>query len=217
MVAEAAAYPANHGLAEEIYLMQPDLVVASVYSTRATVAMLRHLGIPVIQFEPASTMEDVRARILQMGAALGRDQAAMTMVADFDSRLDDLSNEIRRRPEAILYHANGYTSGNKTLAGQILLAAGFENAAVKAGYSHGAKMPLEVLAMTAPEVVITSHPYPGSSRSEEILDHPVVRALRQSTTASAMSDQDWVCGTPYVLRAIEALGHTRRALVDSQE
>ena len=58
------------GLAEEIYLMQPDLVIAGAYSTRATVALLRRLDIPVVVFDPASSLDDVRDRITQMGEVL---------------------------------------------------------------------------------------------------------------------------------------------------
>ena len=37
MAAEAARYPANHGLAEEIFLLSPDLVLAGSYTARTAV------------------------------------------------------------------------------------------------------------------------------------------------------------------------------------
>lgn len=212
MTSEAESYLINHGLAEEIYLMQPDLVVASAYSTRATVDLLRRLDVPVVLFEPSYSLSDVRARISQMGEALQRQGAAAAMLADFYARLATLTAEVEQNPRAVLYYANGYTSGDNTLAGQILLAAGFANAASAAGYMAGQKLPLEVLAMTDPEIVITARPYPGASRSEGILDHPVVRTLRNSHAGATMTDHDWVCGTPYVLRAIANLVTARQAL-----
>ena len=66
--------------------------------------------------------------------------------------------------------------------------------------------------MLQPEALITGHRYPAASRSEEILDHPVVADLRQTVPSGAITDSDWVCGTPYVLRAIAALGATRRTV-----
>ncbi|SHL39277.1 iron complex transport system substrate-binding protein [Roseovarius pacificus] len=212
MADKAAGYVENHGLAEEIYLMQPDLVIAGQYSTQATTAMLRRLGIPVEVFPPATSLEDVRARILRMGDILHRQVQARELVAEFDARLGHLRQQVTQRPEAVLYYANGYTSGDSTLAGQILLAAGFENATTRAGYGAGARLPLEVLVMTIPDIVITSRPYPGASRSEAMLDHPAVRAFRTGRAGATMTDHDWVCGTPYVLRAIEELAETRRAI-----
>lgn len=217
MVEEARALRLNHGLAEEIYLMQPDLVIAGAFSTRATVAMLRRLGIPVVVFEPAYSLADVRDRILHMGDVLGRSAEAEAMVADFDVRLAALQQHVQTRPRAVLYYANGYTSGDQTLAGEILTMAGFDNAAADRGYGAGMKMPLEVLAVTNPDAVITSQPYPGASRSEEVLAHPVVRNLRDAKGAASITDHDWICGTPFVLRAIERLAQDRETLSGGAE
>ena len=213
MTAEAASLRQNQGRAEEIFLMAPDLVLAGAYSGREAVAMLRRLGIRVETFEPASGLDDVPARIREVGQALGREAEAETMVSDYDARLAALRAEVARRPRAAIYYANGYTSGDRTLAGQILVAAGFANVAAEAGYAEGGVMPLEVLALAAPEFLVTGQTYPGASRSEAILDHPVVAALRGGPEAR-IADRDWVCGTPFVLRAVEGLSRLRAGLPD---
>ncbi len=212
MVEQAAAYRVNHGLAEEIYLMQPDLVVAGSFSTRATVDMLRRLGIQVQQFDPAYSLEDVTDRLTQMGSVLGQQDHAAALIADFDAHLTAYRTEITSRPRAALYYANGYTLGDKTLAGQILLTAGLANIAAEAGFSAGGVIPLEVLAMAQPDTVITSRPYPGASRSEEIKGHPVIEALRRTRPEASMTDSDWVCGTPFVLDAIDEMVALRREM-----
>jgi iron complex transport system substrate-binding protein len=214
MAEEALDHDINHGLAEEIYLMRPDLVIAGSFSNRATLDMLRRLEIPLAVFEPAYGLDEVRDRMRQMGEVLGQQDRAEMLIADYDARLAALSDDIAVRPDAALYYANGYTSGDRTLAGQILIAAGFDNAAVAAGFASGGFLPLEMLAMLDPEALITSRPYPGASRSEDILDHPVVRALREDRASGTFTDRDWVCGTPYVLRAIEGLGALRRDMTD---
>lgn len=212
MAKEAEAYPANQGLAEEIYLMQPDLVVAGSFSSRATIDMLERLNIPVTKFEPAYGLGDVRDRLLQMGDVLGQQDRAAALIADFDARLAALQTDVSERPNAAMYYANGYTSGDRTLAGQILVAAGFDNAATAAGFPAGGFMPLEVLAILSPDALLTSKPYPGQSRSEEILDHPVVRRIQGTASAAKLTDHDWVCGTPFVLRAVEELATLRQSL-----
>lgn len=211
MVAEAQTFTINHGLAEEIYLMQPDLVIAGRFSTQATVAMLRRLGIPVVVFDPAYALADVRDRILQMGDVLQRQSTAKAMVEEFDQRLIALQSEVVTRPSAVLFYANGYTSGEQSLAGQILTMAGYDNAGAERGYTSGMKMPLEVLAMVDPDAVITSRAYPGASRSEAIMAHPVIKSLRETRQTPSITDHDWVCGTPFVLRAIETLAAERAA------
>lgn len=213
MAEEADAFAINYGLAEEIYLLEPDLVIAGSFTTRATVAMLRRLGIPVAIFEPANSLEDVRLRILQMGEVLGREREAEAAAALYDRRLAALRAETGERPSAALYYARGYTAGDRSLAGRILIAAGFENAAVAAGFPSGGALPLEVLATAEPDALVTSRPYPNASRAEEILDHPVVRALREGRASGTFTDRDWVCGTPHVLAAVEEMGALRRSMI----
>lgn len=212
MAEQAQAYPLNHGQAEEIYLMQPDLVVAGAFTARAAVDMLRRLGLKVVVFPPAYSLDDVRDRIATMGAALGQEDKAAETIAAFDAGLAALRDEVTDQPRAALYEANGYTTGDKTLAGEILHAAGFANVAAEAGYANGGYMPLEVLAMSAPDIVITGSAYPGASRAEELLDHPAVAHLRDTRAGPLLSDHDWVCGTPFVLRAIAGLRDARQRL-----
>jgi iron complex transport system substrate-binding protein len=214
MADQAAGYPINSGRAEEVNAMAPDLVLAGIYNSRETVALLRRLGIKVVQFDLDQSLDDVRRHILEMGVALGRADAARAMVAQFDTDLAQIRAGQAAvpgpdAPRAALYAANGYTSGNESLAGEILAAAGLRNAPAEAGYGWG-KLPLEMLAMLQPDLVITARRYPRGSRAEEVMDHPVVAGLRGQAASAEMSDQDWVCGTPFVLRAVADMAAARR-------
>ncbi len=212
MVDEAAAYHKNHGLAEEIYLLKPDLVLAGRFSNRATVSMLERLGIPVVLLDVAGSLEEIPPLITKVGAALHRAERATALVQDYEQRLARLRAEAITHPRAALYYANGYTLGDNSLSGQILLAAGFSNVATEAGITRSGTLPLELLVMSAPEALITGTHYPGASRSEEILYHPVVETLRANLPGAGASDRDWICGTPHVLAAVEDMAQLRRRM-----
>ncbi|NDV48566.1 MULTISPECIES: ABC transporter substrate-binding protein [unclassified Salipiger] len=214
MADAAMAYPVNHGQAEEVWLMQPDLVIVGSYTAQAAAQMLERLGTRVQRIAPATSLADVPARLRTLGEAMGRQARAEALIAEFETRLAALREKVDRRPSAALYYANGYTTGDQTLAGEILLAAGFDNIA---GARGGGQLPLEALAMAQPEALITARPYPGASRSEEILMHPVVRQLRAAQAATANTGTDWICGTPFVLQAIEELSEFRKALETETE
>jgi iron complex transport system substrate-binding protein len=216
MYKQAATFSQNSGLAEDIYLLEPDLVLAGRFTGVATVNMLKRLGKRVEVFMPAYSLEDVRDRVLQMGRVLGREAQAAELVARFDNELSALRSDVKQRPLAALYYANGYTTGDQTLAGQILLAAGFENATTRAGQMRAGNLPLEVLVMMQPDTVVTGAKYPGQSRSEAILDHPVIRALQSDRHTGTVADSDWLCGTPYVLNAISQLVELRRRVEGSE-
>ncbi|MBL4918494.1 ABC transporter substrate-binding protein [Szabonella alba] len=216
MADAARAYPANHGRAEEIYLMRPDLVLAGTYTARATVAMLERLGLRVETFEPVTSLDEVPAQIRRIGALLGRKAEAEAMVATFHDDLAALRPEGPTRPRVALYDASGYTTGDRGLAGQILNAAGLANIAVEAGLSGGGYLPLELLVMLNPEAVITSHPYPGASRAEEVMRHPAVAAVGTDAARGTFSDRHWVCGTPHVLQAVAEMVALRRGLTGAE-
>ncbi|MCV6595831.1 MAG: ABC transporter substrate-binding protein [Mangrovicoccus sp.] len=208
MAQEAKAYPVNYGRAEEIYLLKPDLVIAGSFTTRATVDMLRRLGTPVAVIDPAYSLEEVRARITQMGAYLGREAAAAQLVAEFDAGLAQIPKSDRPL-RAATYYARGYTSGTRSLAHEILQAAGLSNIASELGLSAGGTLPLEQLALADPDFLVTGRDYGGRSRAEEVLDHPVLRHLKSTRAGTSIADRDWVCGTPFVLRAIKTLAAER--------
>lgn len=215
MAEEAAAYPMNHGLAEEVFLQKPDLVLAGQYTARATTSLLQRLDIPVAVFAPAYSLDDVRANLRAMGEALGQGPRAEAMIARFDADLAALRADptpMETRPRAALYYANGYSSGKDTLAGQILEASGFRNATAEAGLTSGGFLPLEVLILENPDLIVRGARYPGASRSEEILAHPALRQLGGEVSREILADRDWICGTPHVLTVIAALRAARHEL-----
>lgn len=212
MVEEAAGYEKNHGQAEEIFAMRPDLVLAGVYSDPYTVGLLRRLGVDVVQFPLETDFDGIRANMLKMGEVLGQVDAAQRLVAQFDADLAALGPNGEERPSALLHYANNYTSGDKSLAHQILLAAGFANATTDAGITVAGSVPLERLVLLMPDLVISGQPYPGASRAEEVLDHPALRVLQQKQSGATLTDAEWVCGTPFVLRAVARLVDIRERM-----
>lgn len=210
MVAEAAAFPANRGGAEQIFLMHPDLVLAGTYTSLASVSLLRDLGVTVVQVPPVTALAEIPGQIRTIGAALGREAEAEALVAEFQAGLAALATDLPPR-RAALYYPNGYTVGEGTLADDVLRHAGFDNIGARAGLTGGGTLPLERLVMAAPEMIVTSTRYPGASRSEDILDHPALVDLRAAAGITS-SDADWVCGTPHILRALAGMRAAREAL-----
>lgn len=202
MAEEAGRYEVNHGRAEEIYLLRPDLVIAGQFASGPTVQMLRRIGVRVEVLPPAESIGAIRDQIRTIGGLLGRQEAARDLLARFDQGLARTGRD-KPRGKVALYYANGLTSGQNTLAGTIVEAAGYANIADDYGITHTARLPLELLVMAQPDRLITGAKWPGQSRSEAILDHPALKRL--APDSSEVTDRDWVCGTPYILRAIEAL------------
>ena len=81
VAALAARIPINHGLAEEIIPLKPDLVIAGVYTARTAVAMLKRVGIPVAEIDVPESLDDVRRQIREVAALVGERDKGEAIIA----------------------------------------------------------------------------------------------------------------------------------------
>jgi iron complex transport system substrate-binding protein len=214
----AGALTVNHGHAEEVYLMRPDLVLAGSYSTRVTVDLLRRLGVRVETFAPTSSLEDIRKDIQTMGRLLGQSPRAAAIVSAFDREVAALrASHGDRKPLAALYYANSYTSGRGTLAAEIVGLAGLDNLASRLGLTGTARLPLESLVMHAPEIIVTGQRYGGdNAQATSVLDHPALTRGGRLPGALVIADHEWICGLPFTIEAARRLGSAARAATDRE-
>lgn len=208
MTEAARRYPLNRGGAEEIYRMEPDLVLAATWSNPAAVAMLENLGVRVERIDGVERLEDIPGLLRRAGALLGREAVAEDMARDVEARRAALPEPPRDdRPEAAFFHAGGYSLGVGTLAHEILISAGFDNLAERVGRTDGGYLPVEVLLMNRPDLLITAPAYEGSSQAEALMDHPAIADIPRLE-----SGPGWGCGLPFAVDAVETLIGIRQML-----
>lgn len=205
MVDEARAFPVNHGLAEEIFLMKPDLVLAGTYTASATVNLLQNLGIRVELFDPVNTFADVREQIGRVGKLLGREERAAEVVAELDSGLKELATS-SSGVTALGWSSNSYATGAGTFTDEVMNAAGLTNIAALEGIRGGARVPLETLLASKPNLIVTgSETYTRPAMAQDNFIHPAFRAYVSGGKEVSVPDKYWVCGAPFTLEAVRIL------------
>lgn len=206
---QAGSYVVNHGAAEEIFLMQPDLVIAGTYTTRTTVALLRRLGFRVEEFAPENSFDDIRASLTRMGDILGRQRRAGELVAELDAGLAGLATKKPPDKTVALYYANSYTSGSGTLADAIVKASGLTNIADTLGFTGTTKLPLELLLLANPDIVVDGGSHQETpALAQENFVHPAYQAL--SGRKIAVPAKYTICGGPFTLEAVRMLQDAAR-------
>lgn len=208
MVAATEGLEANAAHAEEVFLLAPDLVLASAYTNRASVEMLRRLGMRVEIFEPTTSIGAIRSDLQRMGRLLGREAEAARQVAALDRRLTRLAALAARtdREAAAFQFPNGYTAGAGTLAAEVLDRAGLDNVAEAAGLRGAARLPLEVLVTLRPFLVRTEHISGAETgRAFELARHPALAGLDGGLRGARLPERLLACGTPFTLDAIATL------------
>lgn len=211
MADDALGYGVNHGLAEEVYLLEPDLVLVGEYSTLSLTALLQRLEVPVEVFPVAQDFEGMRDNITRMGEVLGRQGKAKEIIRDFDAALAAISGPEPVRHSAAIYYADGFTAASDSLASRIIEAAGFENLVDRIGLTDGGILPLEALVLASPDLLVRGRHFGGTSRAEQVTEHPALRFLPDGDQP-VLVDRDWSCGTPHILQAITRLTAARHKL-----
>ena len=200
----------NHGEAEEIIPLRPDLVFNGPFSHKAAADLLRKLGYPVVEIPPANSLADIRLHLRQMGKVLGVEQRAENLIARMDARLAALAPPPASRPTAINYQPNGFSAGAGTLIADVLNHAGFRLPGTGSrwqGYSH---LPLERLIAAPPDLLIIDNSYENSpTLAQSLLGHPVLSRLGERTLRVKVPNRLWLCGTPDVVHAVELLADIR--------
>ena len=207
LIDEARRYPGNHGQAEEVFLMRPDLVLAGTYTARASVALLKRLGFQVEQFPPANDFDDIRQHIARIGELLGREQRAAELIAQLDAGLAELAALPASDKVAVSYSSNSYVTGSGTLSDSVMKAAGVENMAAKRGIVGGARVPLEMLLAAQPDLVVTgTTAYDRPALAQENFSHPAFVAFAgKANRQVSVPDRYWICGAPFTLTAARLL------------
>lgn len=207
---KAQDFPVNRGLAGEVFLEKPDLVVTGTYSLHNTTALLKRLGFRVEEFSFVQTLDTIPGEIRRMGALLGQEARAEKLADDFSQELDAIAkSQCDMRPTMIAYDQNGVALGSGTLADSVMQAAGFANLAADLGLVGVAPFPLEQVIAARPDVIVTSASEGAPTLGEHVPRHPAIAALPDTRIGAFVPAGAWSCGSPAVIEAVRALASLR--------
>ena len=207
LATEAQAFVLNHGFAEEILPLDPDLVIAGSMTTSYTVKLLERLGYEVLKVELASSLDGVRRNIRAIAAAIGDVDAGERLIRAMDNNLVRI--RARREPvprRVLVYRPGGYTMGKGTLVNEILEEAGLVNLAASLGISGWAQISVEdVLRIRPDAIVIDSYRVDEPSIANNPITHKALEKLARDTPVVEIPGEWWNCGTPLSLAAANLL------------
>lgn len=211
----AADHPKNRGIAEEVFVAAPDIVVTGAYSLHNTTQLLQALGARVEVFDYTQTLETIPADIRRMGSVIGRSDHAEAKAKAFEARLAALARPVDAdAPTVVVYGQNGVVLGSGTLADTVIRVAGLRNLAAERGIAGMAPYPLELLVADRPDIILLSSPYVDApALADVIAGHPALAALPAIRRDDLIPPGSWSCGGPFTLEALEAL----RLLADEVE
>ncbi len=207
VAALAKGVPVNHGLAEEIMALRPDLVLAGAFSSQTSVQILRRLGVNVVEVQVPRNMDEARGEIRALAAAIGESERGEKMVGEIDAGFRALGLSAQSpRLRAVVMQPNGFTVEKGSLVEDIMNRAGLENLASRIDAGSYLSIPLEAVVLQQADVMILNgEVYGAPSLATEALSHPVLAALGRRLKVVAVPPKLWTCVGPGLVEAARLL------------
>jgi iron complex transport system substrate-binding protein len=160
---------------ERLIALRPDLVVVYEYNDADFLRLLERSGLRVHRMAGQDSLPGIRQAILDLGHAVGADEAARRLVARFDARLTELRARLRdvRRPR-VLYWADPYSAGGDTAIGALIECGGGDNVGRELGLRGVQPIGAERAFVADPDVIVLG--FMGDRNA--LYAHPLLSTLR---------------------------------------
>jgi len=204
---DARKFRVLSGGAEDILVLKPDVVAASLFDKRSTRELLRQNGVHLAEFALPRTMAEVKAQIRRMGEITGHDDRADAEIARLDTAVRHARAELANRRERVLpLSRRGWVSGRDSLIGTLLLESGLHNAADELGVADGGFVSLEGIIALKPDLLLLSEE--GDRAEDEgraFLLHPALELLYPPDKRIVIPERLTVCGGVMLVDALDRL------------
>jgi iron complex transport system substrate-binding protein len=200
---QARGLPTVRAVAEDVLVLQPDLVVRSYGGGPRAGAFLQQAGIPVLQLDYASDIGAIRRNVMNIAEGLGVPGRGMALVADMDNRLA-VAAATSNGHDALYLTPGGVTAGPGTLVDELLEAAGLGNFQRTPGWHP---IPLERLAYESPSLLALAFfdADEGRMNAWSPAHHPLARQRMRELPGARLQGAWVACGGWFLVEAVEAL------------
>ncbi len=166
VAAEVKDLPKVKRDAESILGLNPDIVIASKFTSQDLLTRIKGAGVPVARTNLESSSLGNIPNILLLGYMLGAEERADQLVAEIRRRIDAVDAKVRSVPAASRVRALSIAkfaetidaAGASSTEGGIVESAGAVNAAAVVGVYGHQTISLESIAAMRPDVIILTQP-----------------------------------------------------------
>jgi len=204
---DARKFPVLSGGAEDILMLNPDVVLTTPFNEHSTRELLRQKGVHLVELAVPRTMDEVKAQIREMGEITGHADRTDAQIARLDAAVLHARQALANRNERVLpLLRRGWVSGSESLIGALLRAAGLRNAADELGVTDGGLVSLEAVIALKPDLLLVSEE--GDRAEDEgraLLLHPALERFYPPDRRIVIPERLTVCGGVMLADALDRL------------
>jgi len=203
----ARQYRILSGGAEDILVLRPDIVVASLFDKRSTRELLKQKGLHLVEFVVPRNLDEVKAQIREMGDVVGHPDRASAEIVRLDDAIVRARQAVASRHYRVLpLSRRGWVTGSDSLLSSLLAETGLFNAAADLGIGFGGFASLEAIVNLKPDLIVVSE---AGDRAEDdgraFLLHPALERFYPPSRRIVIPDRLTVCGGVMLADALDVL------------
>jgi iron complex transport system substrate-binding protein len=204
---DARRYPMLSGGAEDILVLKPDIVVASLFDKRSTRELLKEKGLHLAEFSVPRNLDEVKAQIREMGEITQHADRAEVEIARLDAATARARQAVTAKHTSVLpLSRRGWVAGHDSLVSSLLTEIGLFNAASELGAGGGGFASLEAIVNAKPDFLLVSEQ--GSRAEDEgraFLLHPALERFYPADKRIVIPEPLTVCGGVMLADALDVL------------
>lgn len=204
---DARRYRILLGGAEDILVLRPDVVVASLFDKRSTRELLKQKGLRLAEFAVPRNLEEVKAQIREMGEIVQHPDRAAAEIARLDAAIARARRGVVEKHYSVLpLSRRGWVAGSDSLLSSLLAETGLTNAAGDLGVGTGGFASLEAVVNARPDFLLVSD---AGDRAEDdgraFLLHPALERFYPPAKRIVIPDRLTVCGGVMLAEVLDVL------------
>jgi iron complex transport system substrate-binding protein len=205
--ADAVRYRILSGGAEDILVLKPDVVVASLFDKRSTRELLKGKGLQLAEFDVPRSLDEVKDQIRRMGEISRHPDRAAAEIAKLDAAIARARQAVAQKHVRVLpLSRRGWVSGSDSLLSSLLTETGLFNAAAELGVAFGGFASLESIVNLKPDFIVVSQ---ANDTAEDdgraFLLHPALQRFYPASKRIVIPDRLTVCGGVMLADALDVL------------
>jgi iron complex transport system substrate-binding protein len=204
---DARRYRVLSGGAEDILVLRPDVVVASLFDKRSTRELLKKKGLHLAEFGVPRSLDEVKDQIREMGEIVQHSDRAAAEIARLDAAITRARQAVAHKRYRVLpLSRRGWVSGSESLLSSLLTETGLFNAAGELGVAFGGFASLEAIVNLKPDFIVVSDT--GDTAEDDgraFLLHPALERFYPPSKRIVIPDRLTVCGGVMLADALDVL------------
>jgi iron complex transport system substrate-binding protein len=200
-------FPVLSGGAEDLLVLKPDIVVASLFDKRSTRELLKDNGLRLAEFAVPRNLDEVKDQIRAVGKIVQHPDRATAEIARLDASVARARQAVADKHYRVLpLSRRGWVPGSDSFVSSLLTAIGLFNAAGDLGVASGGYASLEAIVNLKPDFILVSQA--GDRAGDEgqaFLLHPALERFYPPAKRIVIPERLTECGSVMLAEALDVL------------